>query len=167
MRRTRADKPAVILIVEDELLVRLLANDILEEAGFHTIEARDGQEALAVLELQPNIRLLFTDATMPNLDGFTLAKVVAERWPKVDILVTSALPPPPGALPAGAKFLAKPYDPEKLLAALAQFLGGAAVDLSEPESADAAPVLPMPEAMKRPGVPSGAGLAQPLAKPEK
>ena len=118
MPQSRADKPTVILIVEDELLVRLLANDILEEAGFHTVEARDGQEALAVLELQPNVRLLFTDAAMPNVDGFTLAKVVAERWPKVDILVTSALPPRPGALPARARFLAKPYDPDDLTSAL-------------------------------------------------
>lgn len=167
MRHLRVDKPAVILVVEDELLVRLLANDILEEAGFHTIEARDGQEALAILELQPNVRLLFTDATMPNVDGFTLAKVVAGRWPDVHILVTSALPPPPGALPARARFLGKPYDPEKLLAAVAQFLGEAADTSSNSESTDAAPVLPMPQVVKRPGVPNGAGLAQPLAKPEK
>ncbi|CAA9365750.1 MAG: hypothetical protein AVDCRST_MAG90-3369 [uncultured Microvirga sp.] len=159
MRRSRADKPLVILVVEDELLVRLLANDILEEAGFHTIEARDGQEALAILELHPNVQLLFTDATMPNVDGFTLAKVVAERWPHIDILVASALSPPAGALPDGAAFLAKPYDRDKLLTAVARILQG--------ETEDAAPVLPVSLATKRPGLPGGTGLAQPLAKPDK
>jgi CheY-like chemotaxis protein len=162
MGHSRSHKPAVILIVEDELLVRLLANDILEEAGYHTIEARDGQEALAILELQPNIRLVFTDATMPNVDGLTLAKIVASRWPEIDILVASALSPPPGQLPGRARFLPKPYDRDKLLAAMAPLLGEAQAD-----GEDAAPVLPVSLATKRPGLPGGTGLAQPLAKPDK
>jgi CheY-like chemotaxis protein len=72
-------RPAVILIVEDELLVRLFVNEVLEEAGYRTIEARDGQEALAIMEMQSNVRLLLTDAMMPNVDGYSLAAIVARR----------------------------------------------------------------------------------------
>jgi two-component system, response regulator PdtaR len=162
MSRSVAEKPAVILIVEDELLVRLVANDILEEAGYHTIEARDGQEALAILEIQSDVRLLFTDAMMPKVDGLTLAKIVAERWPDIRIIVSSALPPRPGALPKTARFLPKPYERGTVLQAVQEMLG-----IEAPARAESGPVLPTSVVTKRPGLPSGpGGLAQPLAEPD-
>jgi CheY-like chemotaxis protein len=155
-----APRPAIVLIVEDELLVRLFVNDVLEEAGYRTIEARDGQEALAIMEVHPDVRLLLTDAMMPNVDGYSLASIVARRWPDTRIIVTSALPPPPGALPEGVRFLPKPYKAPGLLAAVTEVL---AIDAPE-----GAPVLPMSPVMQRPGVPHVAGgLAQPVPEPEK
>jgi CheY-like chemotaxis protein len=155
-----APRPTIVLIVEDELLVRLFVNDVLEEAGYRTIEARDGQEALAIMEVHPNVRLLLTDAMMPNVDGYSLASIVARRWPDTRIIVTSALPPPRGALPAGVRFLPKPYKAPALLAAVTEVL---AID-----AAEGAPVLPTSSAMQRPGAPHVAGgLAQPVPEPEK
>ena len=75
------DGPVVVLVVEDETLVRLLANDILSEAGYRVLEARDGQEALTILEVHDDVGALFTDVNMPHVDGLSLAKIVAERWP--------------------------------------------------------------------------------------
>jgi len=63
----------LVLVVEDETLIRLLANDMLSEAGYRVLEARDGQEALTILEVHADVRALFTDVTMPNLDGLSLA----------------------------------------------------------------------------------------------
>lgn len=154
-----APKPAVVLIVEDELLVRLFVNDVLEEAGYRTIEARDGQEALAIMEVHPDVRLLLTDAMMPNVDGYSLASIVARRWPDTRIIVTSALSPPPGALPQGVRFLPKPYKAPALLAMVSEVLAIAA---------KGAPVLPTSPVTQRPGVPHVAGgLAQPVPEPEK
>jgi hypothetical protein len=81
----------VVLVVEDETLIRLLANDMLSEAGYRVLEARDGQEALTILEVHADVRALFTDVTMPNVDGLSLAKIVSERWPQIGILLTSGL----------------------------------------------------------------------------
>ena len=152
-------RPAVVLIVEDELLVRLFVDDVLEEAGFRTIEARNGQEALAILEVHPDVRLLLIDAMMPNVDGYSLASIVARRWPEIRIVVTSAFPPPPGALPEGARFVPKPYKADALLKAVTEMLaiGGG----------EQRPVVPTSPVTQRPGLPHAAGgLAQPLSEPE-
>jgi CheY-like chemotaxis protein len=85
----------------------------LRTPAYRVIEARDGQEALAILGLQPNIGLLLTNVLMPSLDGYSLSKIAAERWPDLRIILTSALPPP-GELPANARFLPKPYRPHAL-----------------------------------------------------
>jgi CheY-like chemotaxis protein len=122
-----------VLVVEDELLVRLLANEVLEDAGYRVIEARDGQEALAILGLQPNIRLLLTDIMMPSLDGYSLSKIAAERWPDLRIILTSALPPP-GELPANARYLPKPYRPQALAEAVQEALAHREAGSSPPIS---------------------------------
>jgi CheY-like chemotaxis protein len=103
----------IVLVVEDETLVRVMANDLLTEAGYRVLEARDGQEALTILEVHPDIRALFTDVTMPNLDGNLLAKIVTERWPHVGIVVTSGLPRPGCGI-----FVSKPYTFEDVAAAV-------------------------------------------------
>ena len=80
-----ATGPTVILLVEDEALVRMFAADLLrEEAGFKVIEAVDADEALTVLEAGPDVHALVTDVEMPGtLDGFTLARLVHKAWPSV------------------------------------------------------------------------------------
>src|SRR4051812_27433302 len=84
---------------------------MLSEAGYRVLEARDGQEALTILEVHADVRALFTDVTMPNIDGLSLAKIVSERWPQIGILLTSGLVAP-SELPNGARFIGKPYEPE-------------------------------------------------------
>jgi CheY-like chemotaxis protein len=99
----------VILVVEDEALVRMVAVDALEEAGYETLEAADADEAIRLLETHPEILLVFTDVHMPgSMDGVKLAVAVRKRWPPVRIIITSARPKP--VLTDDAVFLAKPYD---------------------------------------------------------
>lgn len=115
----------VVLIVEDEPLVRLLAGEILMESGLRSIEAPNADEALMLLEAKPDIAALLTDVRMPgSIDGFGLARLVSMRWPHVGIVVCSAEAlPGEGDLPEGVLFLAKPYQPSSLLAAVRQVVG--------------------------------------------
>ena len=109
--------PIAILIVEDDVLVRMVAGDILTDAGFRVHEADDASEAVTLLEARTDIRVVFTDWNMPgDMDGIDLAHLVSKRWPKVGILVTSGkMHPNPWDLPAGVQFLAKPYRPLALI----------------------------------------------------
>ncbi len=106
----------MVLVVEDEVLVRMVIADLLQEGGFKTIEAADPAEALALLEARRDISLLVTDVNMPGLDGFALARHVADRWPTIGIIVSSGrVQPQPGDLPEGALFVPKPWSNEGLL----------------------------------------------------
>ena len=81
-----------ILIVEDELLIRLDAIEMIQAAGFETLEAANADEAIAILETRPDVHSPFcTDIQMPgSMDGVKLAHFVRERWPPVKIIATSA-----------------------------------------------------------------------------
>jgi CheY-like chemotaxis protein len=104
------DMQSVVLLVEDEPLVRLVTSDVLLDAGFRVIEAANAGEALAVLESGIVVDVLLADVDMPpGINGYTLAHQVRERWPELEILITSGRQwPGEGDLPAGAAFLAKP-----------------------------------------------------------
>ena len=102
---------SVVLVVEDENLIRMSALDMVEEAGFEAIAASDADEAIRILESRNDIRAVFTDIHMPgSMDGLRLARVVRNRWPPVALIVTSGhmnlLEPD---LPTGGRFLPKPY----------------------------------------------------------
>ena len=72
-----------ILVVEDELLLRLMAVDNVETAGFEALSAGTADEALAILEARADVRLVFTDVQMPgSMDGLRLAHAVRDRWPR-------------------------------------------------------------------------------------
>jgi CheY-like chemotaxis protein len=124
----------VVLVVEDDVLVRMIATDILEEAGLRTAEARDAKEAMILLEARPEIRVLFTDWNMPGeIDGLGLARMVYKRWPAVGMIVTSGkMDPEPGELPAGARFLKKPYRPSALIQEVEDLLDDTEVELGAP-----------------------------------
>jgi CheY-like chemotaxis protein len=78
---------SVVLIVEDEPLLRMLAVEVVEEAGFVALEAGDAYEAVALLESRPDISVLFTDINMPgSMDGLKLAHAVRDRWPPIKSL---------------------------------------------------------------------------------
>jgi two-component system, response regulator PdtaR len=110
----------VILLVEDEMLVRMLAADVLSEAGFTVVESASAEEALAVLQTRSDVRMLFTDVNMPGaLDGLGLAQIVHDHIPEVGILIGSGrIRPCPGELPPGVRFIAKPYAPSALTEAV-------------------------------------------------
>lgn len=106
----------VILVVEDDPLVLLSATDILEEAGYTVLQASDADEAITLLESHPEIRIVFTDIEMPgSMDGIRLAACVRDRWPPVEIIITSGRVPSRDVdLPARGLFLPKPYRPHEL-----------------------------------------------------
>jgi CheY-like chemotaxis protein len=107
---------AVILIVEDEFLIRTYATEVIRDAGFEVIEASDADEAIVILESRTDIRVVFTDIHMPGtMDGLKLAHAVRDRWPPVHIIATSGRYAfREGDLPTGATFFRKPYSPEKV-----------------------------------------------------
>ncbi len=101
----------VVLVVEDEALVRLAAVGMLEEAGFPMIEAVNADQALALLAADSDVQLLFTDVNMPGtINGLALARQVHDRWPHIGIMVASAnRVTQPEDMPAGSRFEQKPY----------------------------------------------------------
>lgn len=108
-------KPSV-LVVEDEMFIRMVAVDTLEDRGYVILEAGDAKEALELLEQTPNISLIFTDINMPgDIDGLDLATEVAKRWPQIEIIVTSgAVHLSNDVIPDEGVFLPKPYSPADL-----------------------------------------------------
>jgi CheY-like chemotaxis protein len=73
-------KHVLVLLVEDEPIVRMIASDSLEEAGFDVVEASNAQEAMAILAARDDVGVLFTDVDMPGkLDGLALAGLVHTR----------------------------------------------------------------------------------------
>lgn len=113
-----------VLLVEDELFVRMIGADALSEAGYRVIEASDADEALARLERSNDVQVLFTDIRMPgSMDGLQLASEVHRRWPSIRILLTSGDTRPTKAIiPDAGRFLAKPYRFEALSRELDQLL---------------------------------------------
>jgi CheY-like chemotaxis protein len=107
----------VILVVEDEALVRFAAVGMLEDAGFRMIEAVNGDQALELLTANSDVQLLFTDITMPGaIDGLALVREVRDRWPHIAIMVVSAKQVPYAEeLPAGSRFEQKPYSPDTVV----------------------------------------------------
>jgi CheY-like chemotaxis protein len=110
----------VVLVVEDEPLLRTLAVEVVEEAGFIAIEARDADEAIVLLESRFDITLLFTDINMPgSMDGLELAHAVRDRWPPIKILVVSGKQRLQSSdLPPNSCFIGKPYPAASLVEGL-------------------------------------------------
>jgi CheY-like chemotaxis protein len=117
-------KRAVILIVEDELLIRLNAVEMIEEAGFEVVEAANADEAIAILESRLDITVVFTDIQMPgSMDGLKLAAAVRDRWPPIKIVATSGqVKLGPDDLPEGGRFLQKPYSPAEIMKTLGELI---------------------------------------------
>ena len=115
----------VVLVVEDELFVRLMAVDAIEDAGYRAIEAEDADQALALLNDRSDIGVLFSDIKMPGtLDGLGLAATVRERWPALPIILTSGhLYRHDFDMPPSVPFLQKPYRANALIAELARISG--------------------------------------------
>ena len=118
--------PAV-LVVEDEMMLRMRAVDIVEDAGFTPLEAVNADDALAILEARSDIELLFTDIQMPgSMDGLKLAYAVRERWPSIKIiLVSGQLKLSKIDIPADSRFFGKPLEPTEMITEMQDMIGHA------------------------------------------
>ena len=119
--------PAVVLVVEDEMLLRMRAVDMVEDAGYSSVEAVDAAAAVAILESRPDIALVFTDIQMPGgMDGLGLAHAVHERWPPIKIiLVSGALKLPDIDIPVDSRFFGKPLEAKAMIAEIQKMIGHA------------------------------------------
>jgi len=119
--------PAVVLVVEDEMLLRMRTVDMVEDAGFTSVEAVDADEAVAILESRSDIALLFTDIQMPgSMDGLKLAHAVHERWPPIKIiLVSGQLRLANIDIPADSRFFGKPLEAREMIVEMKNMIGHA------------------------------------------
>src|ERR1700722_9626164 len=121
--------PPKVLVVEDEMLLRMRAVDIVEDAGFTPIEAVNADEALAILESRSDVDLLFRDIQLPgSIDGLKLAHAVHERWPSIGIiLVSGKLTPTDSERPADSRFFGKPLEVKQMIAEIREMIGQGAL----------------------------------------
>jgi CheY-like chemotaxis protein len=82
-------KRKVVLVGDDDALVRLIAADVFEELGCEVLEAGSGAHALAILERRPDVWLMFSDCRMPGMSGPELARTAAARWPALRIVLAT------------------------------------------------------------------------------
>src|SRR4029079_2631558 len=103
----------LVLIVEDELFVRMDAANLIEKAGFGVIEACNADEAIEILETRDDIRVVITDVAMPGwMDGVRLAATIRDRWPPIElILISGKVRLPSQWLPYRGKILVTAYPP--------------------------------------------------------
>src|SRR5450631_4326621 len=114
-----------VLVVEDEMLLRMRAVDMVEDAGFTAVEAVNADDALAILESRTDIEMLFTDIQMPgSMDGLKLAYAVHERWPLIKIiLVSGQLKLTEGDKPVDSRFFGKPLEVKQMIAEMQDMIG--------------------------------------------
>jgi CheY-like chemotaxis protein len=119
-------KRPVVLIVEDELLLRMNAVDMIEAAGFDIVEAANADEAIEILEARRDIGVVFTDVQMPgSMDGLKVVRAVRGRWPPIKIVATSGhVGVAQTDLPEGGRFLPKPYSPGQVMDVLRELTAG-------------------------------------------
>jgi two-component sensor histidine kinase len=131
--------PANVLVVEDEMVLRMRAVDIVEDAGFAAVEAVNADEAISILEARSDISLLFTDIQMPgSMDGLKLAHAVHDRWPAIKIiLVSGQVDPSEAERPTDSRFFGKPLGVEEMTAQLQVMIGVGALKIV-PNTATAA-----------------------------
>jgi two-component system, response regulator PdtaR len=112
MTRSMSGKPTVVLVVEDDVLLRMDAVQMIEEAGFEVLEAATADEAIVILETRLDVNVVFTDVDMPgSMNGIKLAEAVRGRWPPIKIIATSGhFDLGSGDLPTGGRFIPKPYN---------------------------------------------------------
>ena len=120
MTDSRSFKRQIVLVVEDEPILRMNAIDMVEEAGFEAIEAADATQAIEILERRLDIRLVFTDIDMPRgIDGMKLAALIHTRWPPIEIILTSGhVDTSDVELPERSLFFAKPYHERDVVSAM-------------------------------------------------
>jgi two-component sensor histidine kinase len=126
---TELPEVAKVLVVEDEMVLRMRAADIVEDAGFCAVEAVNADEAIAVLESRSDIALLFTDIQMPgSMDGLKLAHAVHSRWPDIGIILVSGhVKPSDAERPTDSRFFSKPLGDAQMIVELQAMVGAGAL----------------------------------------
>jgi CheY-like chemotaxis protein len=119
-------KRPLVLVVEDEFLLRMDAVEMIADAGFEVVEAADADQAIEVLESRRDITVVFTDIQMPgSMDGLKLAEAIRGRWPPIKIVTTSGhANVAESELPEGGRFLPKPYSQHQVAGVLRELTGG-------------------------------------------
>ncbi|EKF59103.1 MAG: response regulator [Agrobacterium albertimagni] len=119
-----AQKGTTVIVVEDEVIVRMDIAMSLQDEGFIVLEASNADEAIGLLDSHPEIRLMFTDIDMPgSMDGLKLAEAVRDRWPPVKIIIASGHRQlRDDLLPIEGKFFSKPYDHARIISAMREML---------------------------------------------
>ena len=108
-----------ILVAEDEAMLRLIAVEMLQDAGFEVFEAADGAEALDLLKANPGIALLVSDVKMPRMDGYALVEAGLAVRPELKVLLMTGYsqePPPTILKLRDIQVLRKPFNLERLCA---------------------------------------------------
>jgi two-component sensor histidine kinase/DNA-binding response OmpR family regulator len=120
-----------VLVVEDEMVLRMRTVDIVEDAGFNAVEAVTADEALSILESRGDISLLLSDIQMPGtIDGLKLAHAVHDRWPSIKIILVSGQVKPADAdTPTESRFFGKPLDVKQVIAELQNMVGTGALNV--------------------------------------
>ena len=120
-----------VLVVEDEMVLRMRAVDIVKDAGFTAVEAVNADEALSILESRSDISLLFSDIQMPgSMDGLKLAYAVHDRWPSIKIiLVSGQIELSDADKPANSRFFGKPLEVKRMIAELQAMVGTGALEI--------------------------------------
>ena len=113
-----------VLVVEDEPLVCLNVCEGLAAEGYEVLTAANADEAIEILESRNDISTIFTDVQMPgSMDGLKLAAAVRDKWPPINIVVTSGKGRPrDGQMPKNSQFIAKPYQTADVLQAFRAFI---------------------------------------------
>jgi two-component system cell cycle sensor histidine kinase/response regulator CckA len=123
------ERPVVVLVAEDEDVVRRLISRLLTDEGYRVIEARDGGKALQMAHESPHLSLVVTDVVMPGMDGWELGRRLAIDCPRVPVLYISAYPRPDifhrGAPSPAVPFLEKPFAAEIFVRTVEELLEGA------------------------------------------
>jgi CheY-like chemotaxis protein len=120
-----AARRPIVLVVEDDVLIRLVIAEELRSLGVSVAEAFNAEEALAILQSSVSIDLVFTDVRMPgSMDGLALARSAREMHPRLTIVVTSALVPAAAASAFVDAFFAKPYDTVQVAQRIQDLLAG-------------------------------------------
>ena len=126
VRTIKGEYDEVVLVVEDEPLVRQYSVAALTELGYRVMEADGAQAALRLLETHPEISLLFTDVVMPDVNGRKLADEAKRRWPNLKVLFTTGYTRNAvvhnGTLDADVELIGKPYSLEELAAKVREVL---------------------------------------------
>ena len=113
----------IILVVEDEVMIRILIADVLRDEGYHVIEAASGDEALSVLASDQHVDLIITDVRMPGeIDGVELTVRSKRAHPSRPVIIVSGHLPPEAADAADA-FLPKPFVPSQVLDMIDTLIG--------------------------------------------
>jgi two-component sensor histidine kinase/DNA-binding NarL/FixJ family response regulator len=128
---TSAGRKTNVLVVEDEMVLRMRAVDIVEDAGFTAIQAVNADEALSILETRSDVSLLFSDIQMPgSMDGLKLAHAVHDRWPSIKIiLVSGQVKVSDMDKPAESRFFGKPLESDQMVAELQKMVGAGALKI--------------------------------------